>query len=368
MKLKKLTIENIASIERAEIDFDATPLAGEHLFLLPGETGAAKATILDCVRLAPDGTTPRLNSATRGEYEAGNSQDMMRTQEPRQLLRRGAVSADISLTFDDNEGIPYTATWHVHRKHRKIENKIMTPERTLRSDDPRHAVHKENTTEITEYVTELLGLDMSQFFRTVVLAQGKFAEFLNSSENEKATLLEKMTGTEIYAQVSKRIFEEWRDKENVRNNLLSQLQSITLLGEDEKAEINHEIEQQVKLQDEALKKREGAQKMLLWMDDRANNERDLALKRQDLEQKQAMTQQAEFAAHRQLVADWDATVEPRRELKDNHDAQRQIEALAAQKPAMQEEYDRSCAALRHRLLAPGPPLWACARYLVARLG
>ena len=346
MKLKKLTIENIASIEHAEIDFDASPLAGEHLFLISGETGAGKSTIIDCICLALYGTTPRLNSATRGEYEAGNSQDVIRTQEPRQLLRRGAVSADISLTFDDNEGIPYTATWHVHRKHRKIENKIMTPERTLHSDDPRNAVHKENTSEITEYITELLGLDMSQFFRTVVLAQGKFAEFLNSNENEKATLLEKMTGTEIYAQVSKKIFEVWRDKENERNNLVSQLQSITLLGEDEKAEINQEIEQQVKQQEEALKKREGAQKMLLWMDDKANNERDLALKRQDLEQKQAVTQQAEFAAHRQLVADWDATVEPRRELKDNHDAQRQIESLAAQKPAMQEEYDRLCAALR----------------------
>lgn len=346
MKLKKLTIENIASIERAEIDFDASPLADEHLFLISGETGAGKSTIIDCICLALYGTTPRLNSATRGEYEAGNSQDVMRTQEPRQLLRRGTVSADISLTFDDNEGVPYIATWHVHRKHRKIENKIMTPERTLRSDDPRHAVHKENTTEITEYITQLLGLDMSQFFRTVVLAQGKFAEFLNSNENEKATLFEKMTGTEIYAQVSKKIFEVWREKENQRNNLMAQLQSITLLLDEEKAQINDEIEQQVKQQNEALKKREGAQKMVLWIDEKAKNERDLALKRQDLDEKQAKTQQAEFAADQQLVMDWDATVEPRRELKDNTDAQRQIESLTAQKPAMQQEFDRLCAALR----------------------
>ena len=142
MKLKKLTIENIASIERAKIDFDASPLADEHLFLISGETGAGKSTIIDCICLALYGTTPRLNSATRGEYEAGNGQDVIRTQEPRQLLRRGAVSADICLTFDDNEGVPYIATWHVHRKHRKIENKIMTPERTLRCDDPHIAVDR----------------------------------------------------------------------------------------------------------------------------------------------------------------------------------------------------------------------------------
>ena len=346
MKLKKLTIENIASIERAEIDFDASPLANEHLFLISGETGAGKSTIIDCICLALYGTTPRLNSATRGEYEAGNGQDVIRTQEPRQLLRRGAVSADICLTFDDNEGIPYIATWHVHRKHRKIENKIMTPERTLRSDDPRGAVYKENTTEITDCITDLLGLDMSQFFRTVVLAQGKFAEFLNSNENEKAALLEKMTGTEIYAQVSKKIFEVWRDKENERNNLMVQLQNIALLPDEEKAQINNEIEQQVNQQNEALKKREGAQKMVLWIDEKAKNERDLALKRQDLDEKQAKTQQAEFAAEKQLVMDWDATIEPRRELKDNNDAQRQIDSLTAQKPAMQQEYDLLCAALR----------------------
>ena len=39
MKLKKLTIQNIASIEHAEIDFDASPLCDEHLFLITGKTG-----------------------------------------------------------------------------------------------------------------------------------------------------------------------------------------------------------------------------------------------------------------------------------------------------------------------------------------
>lgn len=347
MKLKKLTIENIASIERAEIDFDASPLADEHLFLISGETGAGKSTIIDCICLALYGTTPRLNSATRGEYEADSNQEVIKTYEPKQLLRRGTVSADICLTFDDNNGVPYIATWHVRRAHRKIENNILKPVRTLRTDDGASvAVYLENTTEITAYVTKLTGLDMSQFFRTVVLAQGKFAEFLNSNENEKAALLEKMTGTEIYAQVGKKIFEVRRDKENERNNLMAQLQSITLLPDEEKAQINDEIEQKAKDQAEALKRSEGAQKMAQWIDDKAKNEKDLELKRKELAEKQALMQQAEFVAQKQLVTDWDATVEPRREMKDNHDAQRQIDSLMAQKPDMQTEYDLLSAALR----------------------
>lgn len=52
MELHTLTIDNIASIRHAEIDFMAQPLAGEPVFLICGETGAGKSTILDAICLA----------------------------------------------------------------------------------------------------------------------------------------------------------------------------------------------------------------------------------------------------------------------------------------------------------------------------
>ena len=42
MKLQKLTIRNLASIEDAVIDFEHGPLGEESLFLICGETGAGK--------------------------------------------------------------------------------------------------------------------------------------------------------------------------------------------------------------------------------------------------------------------------------------------------------------------------------------
>ncbi len=347
MKLKQLIIDNIASIEHAVIDFDEAPLKDEHLFLITGATGAGKSTIIDCLCLALYGSTPRLTAANNEGYENKNDHDTIRAYEPKQLLRRGTTSADIVLTFDDANGIPYIATWHVQRAHKKLSNRIMSPERTLRTEDHINPpVDLKGKNSINPFITQLIGLDMHEFFRTVVLAQGKFAEFLNSNENEKAALLEKMTGTEVYAQVGQKIFEVFREKENERNNLREQLQSIILLSEDEKAFILGEIEQFAKEQSTMQQQRDAAKKMTDWLDEMGQNQRNLNDKQEELTEKQELAKRPEYLEQHQLVADWEATIEPRRELRDQQEAQRQIKALQAQQPAMQEEFDRLCAALR----------------------
>ena len=282
MRLKKLEIRNIASIEHAVIDFSAAPLDGEHLFLITGETGAGKSTIIDCLCLALYGDTPRLSHAKKAEYENNRNDEKLKTNDVKQLLRRGAVSADVSLTFDDNNGIPHTATWHVHRARMKTDGNIIGPERVIKTDDgvTTNPVYKTKKTEIEEYVEELIGLRLNEFFRTVVLAQGRFAEFLNSDETDKATLLEKMTGTEVYSQIGMKIHEVEREKKAIRDNLLGQLQNITLLNDDEKAEISGEM---TRLRDELAgvnQQRDQAKKMADWLDKKAQIEKALAEKRQ----------------------------------------------------------------------------------------
>jgi exonuclease SbcC len=351
MKLKQLIIDNIASIEHAEINFDAAPLADEHLFLIAGETGAGKSTIIDCLCLALYGDTPRLNAAKSADYttsrEEGANEDNLKTDDVRQLLRRGAVSADVKLTFDDNDGTPYVATWHVHRSRNKADGAIQKPVRAIMTDDGvAQSRHYSKIREIDDFVMQTIGLDMNQFFRTVVLAQGKFAEFLESDDNDKAALLEKMTGTEIYAQIGKKIYETCKEKERERDLLRDQLQNIKLLSDEEKAQITDEIADFKKQSAIEQQQHDGAKKMTDWLGEKADNEKKLTDKRDILAGKMKQREHPEFLEQQTLINDWDASADARRELLSLRNAQRQIAALDEQRPALQQEFDRLCAALR----------------------
>ena len=351
MKLKQLIIDNIASIEHAEINFDAAPLADEHLFLIAGETGSGKSTIIDCLCLALYGDTPRLNAAKGADYttsrDEGATEDNLKTDDVRQLLRRGAVSADVTLTFDDNDGTPYIATWHVHRSRNKADGAIQKPVRAIMTAEgvAQHH-HYTKIKEIDEFVKQTIGLDMNQFFRTVVLAQGKFAEFLESDDNDKAALLEKMTGTAIYAQIGKKIYDTCKEKEHARDLLRDQLQNITLLTEEEKSQISDEIAGFKQKMTEAQQQHDGAKKMTDWLNEKAENEKKLTEKRTDLTEKLALREQQDYLEQQALVNDWEASAEARRELQALNKSKQQIELLEQQRPAMQQEFDRLCAALR----------------------
>ena len=178
MKLQKLIIKNIASIEEAEIDFEKNPLASTEIFLITGKTGAGKTTILDAICLALFDEVPRLKNSNVGGKDFAD--EKVAVNDVEQLLRRGTSCGSVILTFEGNNGMNYESTWSIVRN--KPDKKTKTSSGlSLKNLNTNDVLSKKSL--VKEEIKKIIGLDFSQFCRTTMLAQGEFTQFLNSKDN-----------------------------------------------------------------------------------------------------------------------------------------------------------------------------------------
>lgn len=235
MEIAKIYIQNIASIGEATVDLTAPPLAGESLFLICGQTGAGKSTLIDAVCLALYGKVPRFEMLKRESVEAAEN-ELSATNDARHLLRKGTGEGMAAVWFRGVDGFLYKATWKVRRARNKPNGKFQAVERTLANMLPhgQEEVLSAQLSVVEKLVPEVVGLTFEQFTRTLVLAQGQFAKFLQANENEKAEILEMLTDTGIYSEISRRIFLHQREELNKLNALQTQIGSVPLLEEEEK--------------------------------------------------------------------------------------------------------------------------------------
>ena len=230
MKFQKLTIKNIASIENAEINFDAEPLSNSGIFLITGKTGSGKSTILDCICLALYGITPRLKN-TKIQGAITDLDKEVSVNDPRVLMRRNTSESYVCLTFIGNDKNSYQAEWSCRRANGKIDGKLQDKKRCLTNLTKNFTYSKLD--EIEPEIKRIIGLDFEQFLRTVMLSQGEFTRFLNSKDNEKAEILEKLTGVDIYSKIGKKIFEIAKTKKENRNLLQSTLSQFPQISQEE---------------------------------------------------------------------------------------------------------------------------------------
>lgn len=245
MKFLKLRIHNIASIEDARIDFDSKPLSETSIFLICGETGAGKSTILDSICLALYSTTPRMLMANNEKIFNDLDGDLQ-FKDPRQLLRQGTGEGYTELHFIGTDDVPYVARWSVHRAKNSAKGVFQPREWTLQNLKTGETLKKVN--EIEPVIFEkAVGLSFEQFCRTSMLAQGEFTLFLSSKEEEKAEILEKLTGTEIYSEIGRKIFEKARFQKEMIRSEEARINMLSLLSEEEvrdKSNIINKLEEE----------------------------------------------------------------------------------------------------------------------------
>ncbi|CAO4163301.1 AAA family ATPase [Methylorubrum aminovorans] len=212
MRILAIRGENLASLAAPfAVDLAAEPLGATGLFAITGETGAGKSTILDALCLALYGRYPRV-AVSRREDVPDPGGEALSASDGRAILRRGAGSGYAEVDFIGQDGVVYRVGWEAYRARNRATGKLQAERRRLHRLDDGSAVAA-GKTQVLDKVVALTDLTFDQFRRTVLLAQGEFDAFLLAAEGERAELLEKITGTAIYSEISKRVhlgYEEHR--------------------------------------------------------------------------------------------------------------------------------------------------------------
>ncbi|MBU3914423.1 AAA family ATPase, partial [bacterium] len=214
MRINRLRLKNLNSLKGEFcVDLDADSILGRAgVFAITGPIGAGKTTLLDAVCVALYGQTPRLDTGDAGE-----------------LMTRHTGDCYAEVEFSVNRK-KYRSKWSLRKARGKSEGKIQPTVMELVSlNGSEETIIEEQKNKVVSRITELTGLDFSRFTRSMMLAQGNFAAFLNAKDNERADLLEKMTGTEIYSRISSETYARFREEEQILKNMKLLIENIKLM-------------------------------------------------------------------------------------------------------------------------------------------
>ena len=312
MEYERLEISNIASIEHAEIDFSSGLLAEEPLFLICGETGAGKSTILDAICLALFKKTPRMSErgGRSGEISGGNVE--VGFFDTRQMMRKNTAEAYVRLDFVGSGLSRYTAEWSVARARRKVSGALQSEK--WRLTDHTAGVTYDRVRDIERVIGDAVGLTFEQFCRTSMLAQGEFTRFLKSPDKEKAAILERLTGTGFFSEVGIAISKITKEKSEACDRQRSKLDGIQVLDETALAEKKAELESAETLSSALRKQKEDDERKMQWLKRSRELQVDLQTKRTTLEAAQKTAASGETQEAQKNVKDWSLTVSVRQNI------------------------------------------------------
>jgi len=234
MRILAIRGKNLASLaEPFEILLNAGPLEQTGLFAITGQTGAGKSTILDALCLALYDKIPRLPDGHGFAVGHKDEDENLRvvSTDVRSILRRGTSNAYAEVDFIGKDKHHYRARWEVSKARGKADGRLQSQEVTLSKidDGQRIGQGKKNT---LETISELIDLNFDQFRRSVLLAQGDFAAFLKAKKDERSSLLERITGTELYSELSIAAFDRARQEKDALNLITSRMQDQIPLDEE----------------------------------------------------------------------------------------------------------------------------------------
>ena len=350
MKFLQLEILNLASLDKQGgevINFEEGALGESTIFSIVGPTGSGKSTLLDAICLALYNRAPRYprkkgdknqNIEIFGAADASESNRLAPT-DSRNILTRGKKEGYSKLTFLANNGSIYRAEWHVRFQRVRYEN-------------AKTALYKitRNGEEITEETADwnelpnIIGLDYDQFLRTVLIAQGSFANFLTAKENERYELLEKLIGCEeTYTNIATEIKKAKDQATDAYNQMAASVEAVkqNLLNDEELAQLQKEIARLEKAEKELDSQLQAISKDLQWYEENDKQTKQIAIYQADMEQaSNAIKKMKAQNLHLQLHDEVQPAVNLLQEVE------RQIQSIDEQ----EEEILKSVAAMKSKVV------------------
>ncbi|MGZ8181786.1 MAG: AAA family ATPase [Methylobacter sp.] len=266
MRILAIRGKNLASLaEPFEILLNAGPLDQAGLFAITGQTGAGKSTILDALCLALYDKIPRLPDGHGFAVGHKDEDENLRvtSNDVRSILRRGTSHAYAEVDFIGKDKHHYRARWEVSKARGKADGRLQPQEVTLSKidDEQRIGQGKKNT---LEAISELIDLNFDQFRRSVLLAQGDFAAFLKAKKDERSSLLERITGTELYSELSIAAFERARQEKDALNLIVNRMQDQIPLDEEARQLLEQQRDQFITQLADLDQQIAGNQKIIEW--------------------------------------------------------------------------------------------------------
>lgn len=283
MRIDRIRITSLASLHGVQpaVDFAGPLLGHAGLVAITGPTGSGKSTLLDGLSLAIFGSTPRLARDTD------------------HLLSRDATEGGAEVVFTLDDGSQWIASWSAHRSRKQLDGVVQTPMHQIaRAGDG--GIAASGAKEVKAWVEQHVRLTFDQFRGVMLLAQFDFARFLAADDKDRSLLLEKLTGTDLYARLSAAAFEQSKAaQERVQQHqaVLAGLQPLTA---EERSAVEAAIASGVITASAAEAAWSAAQAVVAWWQERRRLQDDQAQRQLAASAAASAWQQAE--AQRQRLA------------------------------------------------------------------
>jgi len=258
MRILGLRFKNLNSLAGEwQVDFTHPDYASDGIFAITGPTGSGKTTILDAVCLGLYGRTPRLDKVTK----SGN-----------EIMSRQTGECFAEVTFETQKG-RYRCHWSQHRARKQSEGELQQARHEI-ADADSGAILESKITQVGEFIEKVTGMDFERFTRSMLLAQGGFAAFLQADPDKRSPILEQITGTEIYSLISMKVHERRTEERDNLELLQAELKGMQVLSAEEEGELQTGLKEKRSREAELESRVESLRRAVLWLDCVAALERE----------------------------------------------------------------------------------------------